>query len=97
LIEAFPDGARQQSAGVIVKSGRLSAEGCPPLLPRGYGVGRALLLGAWCTGCVSIPGAAVYEPGGQKDDAGKLEFFCRIPLNFNSYFGMLLQEFKVFS
>ena len=50
-----------------------------------------------CTGCVSIPGAAVYEPGGQKDDAGKLEFFCRIPLNFNSYFGMLLQEFKVFS
>ena len=26
-----------------------SAEGCPPLLPRGYGVGRALLLGA-CAG-----------------------------------------------
>jgi len=49
LIEAFPDGARQQSAGVIVKSGRLSAEVCPPRLPRGYGVGRALLLGA-CAG-----------------------------------------------
>lgn len=79
MIEAFPDGARQQSAGVIVKSGRLSAEGCPPLLARGYGVGG---LFAWAPAPVyrlrTIPGAAVYDP--EAKDERKVGVFCHVPL-----------------
>jgi len=77
LIEAFPDGARQQSAGVIVKSGRLSAEGCPPLLPRGYGVGRALLLGA-CAGVQTaypFPARLFTNPEGKRTMPESWSFF----------------------
>lgn len=75
MIEAFPHGVRQQSSGIIVKSGRLSAEVGRRFCRAVMGSANSF---AWRlrrrTGGVSIPGAAVYEPGGQKDDAGKLVF-----------------------
>ena len=76
-IARMPAEKKRKGNVVIVKSGRLSAEGCPPLLPRGYGVGRALLLGA-CAGVQAaypFPARLFTNPAGKRTMPESWSFF----------------------